>query len=114
MPTHKSVSTYRSGKQNCAQSLYCGFQDLLQVPGETIESARKLGGGKAEEGRCGALHAALDLSRHEETKDLLRSRFEELAGSQSCREIKSRKLLSCVQCVELAATVLSENEHLKH
>jgi hypothetical protein len=48
---------------------------------------------------------------HEETKDLLRSRFEEFAGSQRCREIKNRKLLSCVQCVELAATVLSENEH---
>jgi hypothetical protein len=113
MPTNKSVSTYRSGKQNCAQSLYIGFQDLLQVSGETIESARKLGGGKAEEGCCGALHAALDLSRNEETKDLLRSRFEELAGSQSCREIKSRKLLSCVQCVELAATVLAELEHSK-
>ena len=111
MPKNKTMSIYRSGKQNCAQSLYSGFQDLLQVSGDTIDSARKLGGGRAEGGRCGALHAALDLARHEDTKERLRSRFEELAGSQSCREIKSGKLLSCVQCVELAATVLAEHEH---
>lgn len=111
MPTIKSVSAYRSGKQNCAQSLYSGFRELLQVPGETIESARRLGGGRAEEGRCGALHAALDLSRHEETKERLRSSFEDRAGSQRCREIKNRKLLSCAECVELAAHVLLQSEH---
>ncbi len=111
MPTHKALSAYRSGKQNCAQSVYSGFQEQLQLPGEIIESARKLGGGKAEEGRCGALHAALDLSRQSETRELLRSRFEEQAGSQQCREIRARKLMSCDNCVELAATLLERHEH---
>ncbi len=111
MPTNKALSAYRSGKQNCAQSLYSGFQELLQLPGEIIESARKLGGGRAEEGRCGALHAALDLSQREETKEQLRSSFERRAGSQQCREIRNRKLLNCTECVELAAQVLSRNEH---
>lgn len=111
MPKHKSVSAYRSGKQNCAQSLYSGFQDLLQVSGETIESARKLGGGKAAEGRCGALYAALDLAQSEQTKEQLKVSFEERAGSQSCRDIRNRKLLSCAECVELAAGVLARCEH---
>jgi hypothetical protein len=111
MPTEKSLSAYRLEKQNCAQSIYTGFRELLNVPREVIESARRLGGGKAEEGRCGALHAALDLSRREETRDVLRTGFEERAGSQQCREIKARKLLSCDQCVELAATLLEQHEY---
>jgi len=111
MPKNKSVFAYRSGKQNCAQSLYSGFQDLLQVSGEIIESARKLGGGRAAGGRCGALHAALDLAQCEQTKEQLRSSFEGRAGSQLCREIKNRKRLSCAECVELAASVLVQCEH---
>jgi hypothetical protein len=49
MPKNQSVSTYRSGKQNCAQSLYTGFQDLLQVSGETIQGEAALQGGNAQQ-----------------------------------------------------------------
>lgn len=111
MPAKKTLSAYRLEKQNCAQSVYTGFSQVLDISPAVIEAARKLGGGRAEEGRCGALHAALDLSRHEETRDVLRTGFEERAGSQQCREIKARKLLSCDQCVELAATLLEQHEY---
>lgn len=111
MPAKKSLSAYRFGKQNCAQSVYTGFSQLLDVSPAAIDAARTLGGGRAEEGRCGALYAALDLSRQEETRDVLISRFEEQAGSQQCREIKAKKLLHCDQCVELAATLLERHEH---
>jgi len=111
MPTARSLTAYRTGGQNCAQSIYTGFQELLDVVPTTIENARKLGGGKAEGGRCGALHAALDLSRRSETEEELKSSFEKLAGSQNCREIRAKKILSCAQCVELAATVLERHEH---
>lgn len=111
MPAKKSLSAYRFGKQNCAQSVYTGFSQLLDVSPAAIEAARTLGGGRAEEGRCGALYAALDLSRQEETRDVLISRFEEQAGSQQCREIKAKKLMRCDQCVELAATLLERHEH---
>ena len=111
MPKQKSLSAYRNGGQNCAQSLYTGFQELLQVPHDVITAARKQGGGKAEGGLCGALHAALDLADHAETKKELQTSFEELAGSQQCREIRDKKQLRCDQCVELAATVLAQREH---
>lgn len=111
MPTEKSLTAYRTGGQNCAQSVYTGFQELLAIPQTVIEDARKLGGGKAEGGRCGALHAALDLSQRPETEEELKSSFEKQAGSQNCREIRTKKLMSCAQCVELAATVLERLEH---
>ncbi len=111
MPAKKSLDAYRVGKQNCAQSLYSGFRELVGIPQSVIDAARKLGGGRAEEGRCGALHAALDLSLGEPTRQALRSGFEEQAGSQLCREIKARKLLSCDQCVELAATLLERHDY---
>lgn len=114
MPAQKSLSAYRFGKQNCAQSIYTGFSQVLDISPAVIEAARTLGGGRAEEGRCGALHAALDLSRRAETRDALRTGFEERAGSQRCREIKARRLLHCDQCVELAATLLKQHEHSPH
>ena len=113
MPNLKSLSAYRTGGQNCAQSLYTGFQELLQVPSEVIKAAKMQGGGKAEGGLCGALHAALDLADHAETKKELQARFEELAGSQQCREIRQKKQMRCDQCVELAAAVLARCEHPK-
>lgn len=113
MPKEKSLFAYRTGGQNCAQSVYTGFQELLQVPREVITEAKKQGGGQAEGGRCGALHAALDLAGQAETKEELQARFEELAGSQQCREIRKKKQLRCDQCVELAAAVLAGREHPK-
>ncbi|NVN90782.1 MAG: C-GCAxxG-C-C family protein [Desulfuromonadales bacterium] len=111
MPKEKSLFAYRTGGQNCAQSLYTGFQELLQVPQEVITEAKKQGGGQAEGGRCGALHAALDLADHAETKKELQAMFEEQAGSQQCREIRIKKQMRCDQCVELAAAVLARREH---
>ena len=43
---------------NCAQSLFKGFQEQLHIPDAEIERARALGGGRAEDGLCGALCAA--------------------------------------------------------
>jgi len=113
MPKEKSLHAYRKGGQNCAQSVYTGFQKLLDVPQTVIDAALKQGGGKAEGGLCGALHAALALSQHAETRKELQTQFEKLAGSQQCREIRKKKQMSCDQCVELAATILNQHEHLK-
>jgi len=113
MPNEKALLAYRKGGQNCAQSVFTGFQKLLNVPQTTIEEARKQGGGKVEGGRCGALHATLVLSKQAETRKELQSRFEELAGSQLCREIRMKKQLSCDQCVDLAVTLLNQHEHSK-
>ncbi len=106
MPVEKSLHAYRKTQSNCAQSVLCGFQDRLDIPEAEIEAARGLGHGRAPEGRCGALHVALQLSGNAETQEQLRSAFNEKAGSQYCREIRARRQLTCDACIELAASIL--------
>ena len=78
---------------------------------DIFEQVRWGHGGRAEGGVCGALHAALRLSGKKETKEFLRREFVEKAGSEHCREIRRLKKLNCDRCVELAAKVLTEQEH---
>jgi hypothetical protein len=106
MPVEKSLHAYRKTQSNCAQSVLCGFQDSLNIPDAEIEAARRFGGGRAEGGRCGALHAALQLTRSTETRERLQRTFKEKAGSEYCREIRTQKQLTCDACVELAASIL--------
>lgn len=111
MPILKSLSAYRNGKKNCAQSILAGFSDICAVPDAEIDAARAAGGGRAEGGLCGALHAALKLAGKNETKETLQRQFVANAGSEHCREIRRLKKLSCEGCVELAAKVLALQEH---
>jgi hypothetical protein len=113
VPIEKSLSAYRNEKKNCAQSILAGFREECGVPGTVIEAARAAGGGRAEGGKCGALHAALQLCAAEGTKESLLQQFIEKAGSERCREIRQLKKLSCEGCVELAAKVLAEQEHME-
>jgi hypothetical protein len=113
VPIVKSLSAYRNEKKNCAQSILVGFRDVCGVPDAEIDVARTAGGGRADGGLCGALHAALKLSGENETKEILQKKFVEQAGSERCREIRRLKKLSCEGCVELAAKVLAQQEHLE-
>ncbi len=111
MPITKSLSAYRYQKKNCAQSILVGFKEECDIPDAEIDAARTAGGGGAEGGQCGALYAALQLSGENETKGTLLQQFVEKAGSERCRDIRKFKKLSCEGCVELAAKVLSKQEH---
>jgi hypothetical protein len=110
LPISKSLSAYRHERKNCAQSILTGFSDICGVPNAEIDAARAVGGGRADGGVCGALHAALKLAGKNETKETLQQQFAEKAGSERCREIRRLKKLSCEGCVELAAKVLAEQE----
>lgn len=109
MSVEKARDAYTREKLNCAQSILRGFQERFQVGEERIAEARTWGGGRAENGLCGALHAARVLGGAEEVKERFRERFIESAGSDRCREIRSLKRLSCGECVELAARLLEES-----
>jgi hypothetical protein len=113
LPISKSLSAYRDERKNCAQSILIGFRDACGVPDAEIDAARAAGGGRAEGGLCGALYAALQLSGENETKETLQQQFIEKAGSERCRDIRKLKKLSCEECVELAAEVLTKQEHRK-
>jgi len=110
MPVEKCLTAYTQHKKNCAQSILAGFQHWRDITEAEIDAARKLGGGRAENGECGALHAALLLAKKAETKNILRRTFREQAGSEQCREIRALKRMSCAECVALAATMLAQQE----
>lgn len=86
---------------NCAQSVAAGAGRLDLVP-----ELAAMGGGRAPDGLCGALYAALRLlpeTEHEETK----RQFAATAGAIRCREIKGAAVpFPCVKCVELAERLL--------
>lgn len=89
---------------NCAQAILCvgGADD------ERIRQARAEGSGRAEGGRCGALHALLCLVDDPAVRHDLTGRFVAEAGDERCREIRRLKSLSCRECVALAERLLQE------
>ncbi len=84
---------------NCAQAVICG------AGREDLKDAMAVcGGGKAPDGICGALHAALLLAPAAENEEIKR-KFAAQAGDITCRQIKAASY-PCVKCVELAADLL--------
>lgn len=110
MPVRAAVHSYTNERLNCAQSILKAFQEQKNISADEISAARKLGGGKADQGTCGALHAALSLLADPEKKESVRKSFVEVAGSELCREIRAQNLISCQQCVEVAARFLERSE----
>ena len=83
---------------NCAQAVAAGAGNE-----ELANQMKSCGGGNAPEGRCGALHAALCLTKPE-NHDKLIAEFVQQAASESCKAIKSaEKPFPCAECVRLAA-----------
>jgi len=110
MSRKEAVHNYTREKLNCAQSILKAYRHRKDITQNEIDAARTLGGGKAPGGACGALHAALLLHDDAEKKQSLRESFTERAGSEQCREIRAKKIVSCAECVELAAELLDYDE----
>lgn len=108
MSVNKAVHSYANERLNCAQSILKAFRERKEVSTEEINDARKLGGGKADNGVCGALYAALKLTDDPAAKESLRGSFVDVAGSEQCREIRAKQMISCQQCVEVAARLLEK------
>jgi hypothetical protein len=106
-PILRTKDAYLKERFNCAQSVLKGFQAVFSIPEERIAEAKAQGGGRAENGRCGALHSALSLAKDAETRERIACAFSEEAGAEACREIRSIGKLKCADCVELAAKLLS-------
>jgi len=96
-------------KRNCAQSVLCGFKEMLDISEETIDAFAAFGGGRVPGGTCGAIYAAeyiLDRIGAPEGKERLKAHMEGCAGSVVCKEIKEKKQLSCLGCVKESTEVL--------
>jgi hypothetical protein len=107
MPVERALSAYQKERLNCAQSVLRAFQPHRNIPEEDILKAKHHGGGRAEAGLCGALHAALQLTEEAEARQRLRDAFVAAAGADTCREIKRTAHTPCVECVRLAASLVA-------
>ena len=108
MPVERAINAYKKERLNCAQSVLRAFQPHPKITDEDILHARQHGGGRAEEGLCGALYAALRLTDDPETNQRMRGEFVIKAGSDKCREIRRSARIPCVECVRLATSLLTE------
>jgi hypothetical protein len=110
MSVDRTLHAYQNERLNCAQSVLRGFQPQLNISEEDITNAKACGGGRAEGGLCGALHAALQLVDDPAQRLAMKDAFVEKAGAATCREIKTTVRTPCVDCVRIAATLLSEQK----
>lgn len=87
---------------NCSQAVAeaCGRNDL-------VPELASCGGGRAPEGLCGALYAALAIVPDSQKEQIAKT-FAQQTGSTLCKEIKAGNV-PCTTCVQLAeALALAE------
>ncbi|HTP25228.1 MAG TPA: C-GCAxxG-C-C family (seleno)protein [Anaeromyxobacteraceae bacterium] len=106
MPVKAAMHAYGNERLNCAQSVLKGFREQVEISQQDIDEAQGLGAGKAPDGICGALYAALRLLENPEERETVRGAFAVRTGSEQCRAIRKARRVSCVQCVEIAAKLL--------
>lgn len=92
----QALATFRN-PHNCAQTVAAALGDKDQVP-----ALAACGGGRAPDGRCGALHAAL-LHVPAGKRAAIEAAFVKTTGAATCREIKNEFRTPCETCVRTAA-----------
>lgn len=97
-------------RMNCAQSVISAFQEKYKIEEDLVEAFQKFGGGNAPEGLCGAYYAVkYILSTFDKDKVAdLEKYFLESAGALECRNIREKRKLSCVGCVEKSSEFLEK------
>ena len=86
---------------NCAQSVAKAFgrDDIVPL-------LKSCGGGQADGGLCGALHAALRLLP-ENKWETAKEQFQNKAGNVLCRAIRQEGKTPCKECVRIAADIVA-------
>lgn len=97
----KAIDTFRTSpyKHNCAQAIAYRWYALYDDK-DIVEHYAPYVGGRAPEGLCGALYAAMKACpQHAEE---IRSEFEKQCGAAFCRDIKGTNRTPCEICVDTA------------
>ncbi len=106
--TAKRASVFFHAEEgyNCAQAVLKAFQTEHSISQQKIDEYSAYGGGRAEDGLCGALYAAKSLLNDPVKTELLKNKFLEKAGGITCEKILELKKLPCPDCVNLAAGIV--------
>ncbi|MCU0640730.1 MAG: C-GCAxxG-C-C family protein [Candidatus Margulisbacteria bacterium] len=97
------------GRLNCAQAVIAAFAERFGLSDAEVVKYMGHGGGNAPGGLCGAYAAAKDLilKHYPDKVAAFEQFFLDQAGSLSCAEIRGKRQLSCLGCVEKAADFVS-------
>ncbi len=102
----RAFTTFRKEpfRYNCAQTICdaVGRQDLLAA-------MSGFGQGRAPEGLCGALYAALQCAPEEKREALLK-KFTDKLGHTKCKDLKMQGKVDCHTCVATAALLADGQE----
>src|SRR3989339_622148 len=96
-------------RQNCAQAVLSAFKNEMRIDENLISLAQVYGGGGAPEGVCGAYwsgKAIIEKYCCPEKSEEFEKYFKEKASSLSCKEIRAKRQLPCLGCVEEAANFI--------
>jgi hypothetical protein len=109
---HRALATFRQAPQrlNCAQAVLHAFQEATGKTNFALADFKPLGGGRAPDGLCGALHAACAVVP--DKAERLKSRFAARLGSVFCRELRAARRHPCEVCVSHAADLLEAQVEL--
>lgn len=101
----KATATFRTPpfKHNCAQAVAYRWRPLFADP-DIVEHYAPYVGGRAPEGLCGALYAAMQACPAH--ADEIRRAFETRCGATYCRDIKAQHRTPCEVCVDTADKLL--------
>ena len=103
----KASETFRHPeyRHNCAQCIVYKWNKLFANNPEFVEASKGSSAGRAPEGLCGALFAAINaLPTH---KDEIISEFEAKNGALTCRELKESGV-PCPTCVDVADELIEK------
>jgi len=91
---------------NCAQAILKGFQKEFDISDQEIEEYRACGGGRVQDGICGALFSAERLLVQVD-KPGITDEFKAIVGKTHCLDIKKTQF-SCIDCVRIADELLEK------
>ena len=102
----KAVSLYSKipKEYNCAQAVAKAFER-----DDLVARLKSCGGGRAEGGLCGALHATL-LMFPENRREEVEKQFRDRAGDILCKTIRQEGKTPCAECVRIAADIVCKDE----
>ena len=92
---------------NCAQAVLAISHELIGTTDNNISQATAWGGGRAENGYCGALYGALSLCPQEMHQEII-DEFNKRVGATRCREIRPNGLKPCQECVAIGSELVTE------
>lgn len=97
----------KNGKDrlNCAQSVIMAFKNEFNIDDQTILNMKSYGAGNAPYGVCGAFYSTRMILENKNSVEInnFEKYFMDKVGALKCNEIKSKKKISCVGCVERCA-----------